>query len=530
MGCDSFFFPIPLGVSSILHIFGGSLSGKPLLTHQLSMAKSRVSINPLYTGGAGGYTYYVRGGEQVVRQRRNNSNYGESASRSYAQMIRRIMWGNLVNIFKQIKSWQQKAYDSKLVGQTDYNMFMKLNINKASVGTSKEANQQGMAVWENYQVSNGSLPAINYTLNSADHLYVTDINVSEAITPAMTVGELATNLIANNPRFKAGDNLAFIIVKNHQYIGVEFPYAYSEYYEITLDVTSTKPLSDVAVIGSKLTEDANDKLCVTYPAGEGGIGPVIQGIAIIHTRKVNGSLQVSSQSVLMTSDSFIQKYSGETWYQHCIESYGIDTEVPLDPNFNQGVISHVTANGATIANAATLSGSQTVRVYGQSLYGQGYRFVHDGVDYTPLDSTDDYDEFILTANGSYIIYVSDKVYLSFSVSGIVMPSDITGTIRGMLEDSQGGIDVSTLTQVETGCLNLPVMVNSTYPRFRVDVYYEDSTPLSSDDFDLTNATMSEFVDVAAEGRNKFSLTPVDANKPVVVYYKDYIIFVGNYTG
>ena len=481
----------------------------------------------MYTGGAGGYTYYVRGGEQVVRQRRNNSNYGESASRSYAQMIRRIMWGNLVNIFKQIKSWQQKAYDSKLVGQTDYNMFMKLNINRASVGTSKEANQQGMAVWENYQVSNGSLPAINYTLNSADHRYVTDINVTEAITAAMTIGEFATNLIANNPRFKAGDNLAFIICKNHQYIGVEFPYAYSEYYEITLDVESTKPLSDVAVIGNLLTEDINDKLCVTYPADEGGIGPVIQGIAIIHTRKVNGSLQVSSQSVLMTSDAFIQRYSGETWYQHCIESYGLDTEVPLDPNFKQGVISKVTANDATIANAATLSGSQIIRVYGQSLYGQGYRFVCNGIDYTPLSSTDEYDEFILTDSGSIRILVDDQVYLSFSVSGINHPADMTGAVRAYLADIGSHVDSSTEISTTSGCLNYPKKVTEDYPYIKVFAGFT-SQPTGEGDMIYNNCSVADASWDSAESELVLILSITDDSKPAYVTYKGYIFLVGNY--
>ena len=483
----------------------------------------------MYTGGAGGYTYYVRGGEQVVRQRRNNSNYGESASRSYAQMIRRIMWGNLVNIFKQIKSWQQKAYDSKLVGQTDYNMFMKLNINRASVGTSKEANQQGMAVWENYQVSNGSLPAINYTLNSADHRYVTDINVTEAITAAMTIGEFATNLIANNPRFKAGDNLAFIICKNHQYIGVEFPYAYSEYYEITLDVESTKPLSDVAVIGNLLTEDINDKLCVTYPADEGGSGPVIQGIAIIHTRKVNGSLQVSSQSVLMTSDTFIQRYSGETWYQHCIESYGLDTEVPLDPNFNQGVISKVTANGATIANAATLSGSQTIRVYGQSLYGQGYRFVHNGVDYTPLSSTDEYDEFIITAAGSYVIYVGGQVFLSFSVTGISYPAVMTGRVAASLIDSDSQEIVGTAASTNNYCLNYPHTIGGDAVGFEIVVNASDTSGIVESDFECVGGTISFFGVNAELGYALVRIIPTSANSPAYLTFDDAIIFVGNYT-
>ena len=530
MGCDSFFFPNPFGVSRILHIFGGSLSGKPLLTHQLSMAKSRVSINPLYTGGAGGYSFYVRSGEQVVRQRRNNSNYGESASRSYAQMIRRIKWGNLVNIFKSIKSWQPKAYDSKAVGVTDYNMFMKLNINRATVGTSKQANEQGMAVWEAYQVSNGSLPAINYTLDSSAHLYVTDINVTIAITPALTIGELSSELIANNPRFKAGDNLAFIICKNHQYIGVEYPYAYSEYYEITLDVTNTKTLDEVAVLGALLTENAQDKLCVSYPAGEGGSGPVIQGIAIIHTRKVNGTLQVSSQSVLMASDSFIQQYSGEAWYQHCIDSYGIDTEVPLDPNFNLGVISRVTANGATLANAATLSGSQTIRVYGSSLYGQGYRFVCNGIDYTPLASTDEYDEYLLTANGSCVIYVGGQVYMSFTVSGITMPSDLNGTVYGTVEDENYEPDYSRGATVSTGCLNYPVKATTSYPNYMVFVVGDGLSSEKLSNFVANNATIHQSYYDSEGNRAGLVLVPTDANSPIWLSYDGYIVFVSNYGG
>lgn len=492
------------------------------------MAKSRVSINPMYTGGAGGYSFYVRGGEQVVRQRRNNSNYGVSASRSYAQMIRRIKWGNLVNIFKCIKSWQPKAYDSKAVGVTDYNMFMKLNVNRATVGTSKQANEQGMAVWEAYQVSNGSLPAINYTLNAADHLYVTDINVTIAITPALTVGEFAAELIANNPRFKAGDNIAFIIVKNHQYIGVEYPYAYSEYNEITLDTASTKTLADVDVIGGLLSENIDDKLCVSYPAGEGGSGPVIQGIAIIHTRKVSGTLQVSSQSVLMTSDSFIQQYSGDEWYQHCIDSYGLDTEVPLDPNFNQGVISRVTANGATLANAAALSGSQVIRVYGQSLCGQGYTFEHEGVVYTPLSSTDEYDEFILTASGSYRILVGGQVFLSFSVTGVTYPTGMSGEVMSKQVAEIGSFDGVNQESTNNYCLNYPHKVNSSYPSMFLVIYADQDATLDPDDLSAGGGTISY---PSWDGTGKYLqlwVTPTSADDPCYVKLEDSIIFVSNY--
>ena len=55
-----------------------------------TMAKARVTINPMYKGGAGGYSFYVRGGEQVIRQRKNNSNYGERRKPMTARLVVRL--------------------------------------------------------------------------------------------------------------------------------------------------------------------------------------------------------------------------------------------------------------------------------------------------------------------------------------------------------------------------------------------------------------------------------------------------------
>ena len=131
------------------------------------MAKARVSINPLYTGGAGGYSFYVRKDEQIVRQRKNNSNYGETASRSLAQQVRRVKWANLVNVFKACKEWIPKAYESKQGKRTDYNEFMSVNIGSARVCLTKDQAANGCAVVDAFQISKGSLPPITLTTPSS---------------------------------------------------------------------------------------------------------------------------------------------------------------------------------------------------------------------------------------------------------------------------------------------------------------------------------------------------------------------------
>ena len=481
----------------------------------------------MYKGGAGGYSFYVRGGEQVVRQRKNNSNYGDSASRTRAQMIRRIMWGNLVNIYKAIRSWQQKAYDTKAIGQTDYNLFMKLNIPMASVGVTKAACEQGFAVFENYQVSKGSLPPVNYQLSAQNDDIITNIVYTSAVLATTTVGEFSAEIIAKNPQFQEGDNIAFIFFRNHQYIGAEWPYAYSVYTEVTLNTADTSILMDIPEIGQRLIEGPDNMLHVDIDAPTPGGEPEVEGIAIIHTRKVSGQLFVSSQSILMESDQFIQRYSGDEWYQTCIDSYGIDTEVPLDPNFNQGIITRVTANDAALQNAAVLSGSQTIRVYGNKLYGAGYSFSHNGINYTPLSSTDEYDEFLLTDNGTYIISIDGQRYMSFSVQGIVLPEGLTGGVTAQLYAAAGGSGASNRESTSEGCLNYHHKVSETYPRIYVLLEFEEGETGDSEDVIMHNGEGNWVWD---SGNNSLlcTITPTDTAAPVWCEYNGYIFLVANY--
>lgn len=493
------------------------------------MAKARVSINPMYKGGAGGFSFYVRGGEQVVRQRKNNSNYGESASRTRAQMIRRIMWGNLVDIYKSIKSWQQKAYDTKAIGQTDYNIFMKLNIPLASVGVTKAACEQGFAVFENYQVSKGSLPPIVYDKNDQLHHVVTNIIYTQAITAATTVGDFSAEIIAKNPQFQAGDNIAVIFCRNHQWIGAEWPYAYSIYTEVTLNVYDTSLLSDIAELGERLTKGTNDTLDVNYTAPSPGGDPVVEGVAIIHTRKVSGQLFVSSQNIVMETDQFIQRYSGDEWYNHCIESYGIQADVPLDPNFDWGIITRVTANDAALQNAAVLSGSQVVRVWGNKLYGSGYEFTHNGIVYVPLRSTDEYDEFTLTDSGSYIIYIDGQIYMSFSVSGVSFPTELAGEIIARQAPTNSSIEglVNPRSSFKS-CLNYPYKVSGSLPYFCLFVAYPSGSPVSASQFTVNNGSVTGSYDDETNHRLFLWVQPTDAAMPMYVEFDDFIIFVGNY--
>lgn len=483
----------------------------------------------MYTGGAGGYSFYVRKGEQVIRQRKNNSNYGSGASRTYAQMIRRIKWGNLVNVFKAMKSWQPKAYDSKKQGQTDYNIFMQLNINRATAALTREMCLSGCAVIEPCQVSRGSLPPIALALAGSGNQYVSDIVISNAISGSTTVGQLSADIIANNPQFQEGDNLAFCFFYNWKDSRVEWPFVSTRYTEITLDTTSATVINSIPALDNRLSKSTGGFLQASWSA-DTPLSPNSEvGMVLIHTRKSASMLAVSSQEIVVNGNSILSDFVGNTWYQTCIDTYGLTDEVPLDPSFPEASIQSVTANGSAVVEGASLTGSQTVRIYGDNLNTRDVHLKFNGIDYTPLSSGNDYMEYIIGDNGTVKITLKGHDYLNFSVSGIVVPDVLPATMRMMLTKSAS---LSPTTSSRLYDQRYPSTKCAQFAHKTVDEYiyffYE---------FHIEEADISDFAYHNCEVNSsdystsfyRFSITVTDASAPAYITYQGFIIAVFNYT-
>lgn len=476
----------------------------------------------MYTGGAGGYTFYVRGGEQVVRQRKNNSNYGESASRSQAQQARRVKWGNLVNFYKAISEWQPKAYENKTQGQTDYNIFMSLNANYTDIALTKDMALNGCSVVFGYTVSRGSLPSIEEVVTSPGDPFAMSIKLTGSITGSTTVGQFATDVLANNPQFKNGDNLALIIFKNIQQVN-NYPYTQSIYQEVTLDTTSTDTLASKVGTGRfNVTTDGYLQISA------GAANSHEAGVVLIHTRKVEGTLKVSTQTIMVTSEGFPDEYMGTSWVQECIDSYGVDVEVPLDPSFKSGTISNVTANSATVSNGDVLSGQQTVRVYGSNLYGSNFRLIANNVVYTPLEFGDGYIQYSITANADVTLWLNGRQYMSFRVEGVTTPAILTGYVAAQLGLSYGSTMPGSDRNTNEGCLNYPFMVTQQYAGFRITLRTTDNSGFTDGDFTVVNGTAASIYKDEGGKDVILRVTPTDATKVVYIIYEGFIFFVGNY--
>ena len=272
--------------------------------------------NPLRVGRVGADTFYIVNGAQVIRPSKNNSNYGESASRSTAQQERRVKWSNLVAFYKLSKLYMSRAFETKDRTQSDYNKFMSVNMNRTKVSLTKEEANQGACVVEPLRVSLGTLTPISYEFSGG--ALRTGLVYSEQITAETTVGEFSAVLLADNPGLVEGTQLSVIAYTQELIEGV--PRAFMNAFEVTLDPTaSTEPLN--ARFDGAITFTGGGVLNVQFATQP-------QGVAIIKSYSADGKgIRVSTQDVILIgSQDVYNEWTSDTKAAQARESYGEDDE------------------------------------------------------------------------------------------------------------------------------------------------------------------------------------------------------------
>lgn len=285
------------------------------------MAIIRNAANMIRKGRVGETTYYVSGGQQIARQSRNDSNFGENARRSEAQQSRRVMWANLVNFYKVSQTWMPKAFESKKRNQSDYNKFMAVNINSSAIALTKEESAAGACVIAPYIVSQGSLPSIEIvTLTDQwrTNLALGTLSIDDSTTNA----QLTAALEASNANVRAGMQLSFVSYQQ-SVDALGTPRAICRCYEITLSRTS-----------SDLVRSYLPTFCSQSVEGYLGTNTNISvgGFAYILSELSAGGLKVSTQQLVSTNQLLIDQYSSSEHITEAVKSYGLDTEVILSPS------------------------------------------------------------------------------------------------------------------------------------------------------------------------------------------------------
>lgn len=503
------------------------------------MSKVRIPINPMQVGRVGAYSMYVRAGEQIVRQRKNSSNYGPEASRTESQMSRRVCWANLVDFYKACKSWMPKAFETKSAGQTDYNKFMQLNINSARVFLTKDMAANGCAVPDAFMVSQGSIAPLTITAGNLNIGTRAGIILDTAITSSRTIGNISADILRNNPAFQNGDNIAYInftcALDSRGY-----PYTGSIYNEFTIDTANTSQWGQNSI--SNVLETQNDGTNdVLSPKATWFTGKKIVADVWIHTRKVGGSLQVSTQQLFIWDDTDLQQFSTQGAFQAAIDSYGVDTEVPLDPSFNSAVVQKVLWNGSVIYQKGVTSGrfnfddteGGELEIQGTGLNSRDVKLsYYDGsqvVEYTPIEVTDSSWKYILTANGHYTLVGNKYVLGSLELSDIEPPAELPTHLAMQQVATQTTTATGVNSRSITGnCLNYGFKSSESYPYFKLTMNKKTEDTIDYERFTCENCS---FDNVKSQTANAVYLIfrIIDPSTVAYVTLDDFIISVFNYS-
>ena len=271
-------------------------------------------------GSMGNLTFKQVNGQTIVSEK-----VTELANpRTDAQMRTRTRFTNIVAMYKGIRPLLNYGFEAKPKTLSDYNMFVKVNMQRTPIYLTKQAVAGGACVATAYQISQGSLPAI--VLTGTGQNVKTDIRLGgESITSSTTVAQFSAAVVQNNADYRYGDQISFFLVKQMVNAETGIPYCQFSAAKVILDAANESTLADVT--GSSHGFASADGV-LAHVGNDGDCA-----YAWVHTRKSDGKTLVSSQS-LVSANTKEAEYKGDAAYNLSKSSYGSSIESFLVPDGN----------------------------------------------------------------------------------------------------------------------------------------------------------------------------------------------------
>lgn len=324
-------------------------------------------------GKVGSLVFARRLGQQITRA--YNAKPKDAATQS--QVEQRVRIANVVAMYRAIKSLANHSFEGAVGGQTGYNLFVQANLTNNSVVLTKEAAALGACVVAPYLVSRGTMPSIIVSGLGAEA--VTNIAVGGlTIDGSTTIGAFANAIVANNSGIQYGDQLTYLSLVQQTDSNTGYPVVTANIYEVSLHRDDSEPLR--TYMPEVATTVKNGLLAHGELIGRGGF------CWILSRKNADGSLSVSTQRIILTSQDVASQYIGATAVTKAIGSYGFNADSILVPNgpgqsgstgsgsgsTGAPSVSSVSIGGTTLSAGSTssvsvASGSVTVVINGSNL-------------------------------------------------------------------------------------------------------------------------------------------------------------------
>ncbi len=269
------------------------------------------------SGSVGDLTFKNLNGSTVVSEKVTTV----ANPRTNKQMRVRTKWANIVAMYKGIRPLINYGFENRPCNLTDYNMFVKVNMQLSGVYLTKQQVTGGACVAAPYQITQGSLPAIVITgegRNATTNIFIADITLSASTT----VGEFSKAVVDNNPDYKYGDQISYFIIKQKVNEATGIPYCQFKANAVVLDAANEEKLWEIVPKNGFSAQDG----CIGHSGNDGDCV-----FAWVHSRKSNGKTLVSSQ-MLINANSKIGDYQGDMAYSLAASSYGSSKVNFLSPD------------------------------------------------------------------------------------------------------------------------------------------------------------------------------------------------------
>lgn len=387
------------------------------------MAKGNIFMGTL-KGRIGDQVLYVSRGEQnVIKYQKHVAN-----PQSNGQMYQRARFSNAGRFFTRGRqAFFKFAFEGKKKGTSDFNAFMKANINR-SVLISKSALQvAGYPAIGKFIMSQGSLPALSNRI--VNDYWQASFGIPAQSGSITTVGELSSVLIASN-MYQQGDILTFVWLNTSSsgYLPAVKPEGayYTDWVikQFRVNVGDTTPLADYEMRAVSRNWNGNNLLTLTDLEDSQMLSSAYGGFVAVHSRNVSGGLKVSTQELAIGE-------SMQDAYDYCQQ----------DEYIQQVIENWKSADTVNVVPDAILKGSASFQVT------------------TPwnliIKQAED-SEFRLS--GTNFVATEPLDYGQSYVAGIITGTNLSADTCGYQRISGSGTATVTFRQVDSN--NVEIVVNT----------------------------------------------------------------------
>ena len=318
-------------------------------------------------GSAGSLTFKQYAGQTVVSEKISVV----KRSNTPMQMRQRTKWGNVIQMYKGICPLINYGFESKPVGRSDYNMFMKANMKGSNIYLTREEVAGGACIAAPYQLTQGTLPSI-VIVGSGENAR-TDIKLGNLKIDANTlVKDFAIAVVSNNADYDFGDQISFFDVLQRVNAVTGIPYCQFLATNVLLDKASEVKLLDLVSKYGFATVDG----FLGHIEGEGA------GVfGWVHSRKASGKTLVSTQSLINNNAEVIAEYSGAEAYKRSVKTYGGESSAFLTPGTTTTQATDGSASAGGTPTTPPSGGGSGTDESGGSDSGGGSGSDTDGEDY-----------------------------------------------------------------------------------------------------------------------------------------------------